>query len=299
MGTFHVTGLFWYRFHAWGMAFLPSWGVVFFIWIFTSFFFLTLIKIRGALGDNAEAVLGPCSWPVRQWRILRSMHCFAWCLSERYERLVTDRRFEIEIDHARWERALAGRQGVILITAHIGNYEVGSMLPAFEQGRRVIVVREREVDPEAQQFVEQMLQRVGAGRWTNHFESDDVLHGMQLLHALREGAIVGIQGDRPRQGGRVASANLFGRELALPAGPAALARTAEVPLLPIFVLRRGRRRYEVIVGDSITVERSASRERDIATATQAVAKAIESAIRSAPHQWFCFRSLWPRVGRTA
>ncbi len=91
LGRFHVTGIFWYRSHRWGVTVLPAWVVGPFIVLFTAFFFLALRQIRRAIARNLEAVLGPCRWPRRQVRIYRTMWNFAWCLSERYEQLSTDR----------------------------------------------------------------------------------------------------------------------------------------------------------------------------------------------------------------
>jgi phosphatidylinositol dimannoside acyltransferase len=296
LGRFHVTGLFWYQFHNWGMTILPSWAIGVVVFLFTTFFFFALIRIRRALGDNLVPVLGRCGFLRRQVRIYRTMWSFAWCLSERYERLSTARRFAVDIDLERWRGLFASGEGVILVTAHVGNFEVGSMLPAFEEGRTVQVVREREVDSDAQRFVERLLRRAGGGRWMTHFEDNDPLHGVELLGALRAGGIVGIQGDRPRRGGATVETRLFERPFTLPAGPAALARAAEVALVPVFVLRSGRRRYRVEIRDPIRVARSDDRRADVARATQRVAAEVEWAIRSVPHQWFCFRNLWPKRG---
>ena len=60
LGRFHVTGVFWYRIHRFGMKILPDPAVAFAILIFTSFFFVFLFRIRRAIADNLEVVLGPC-----------------------------------------------------------------------------------------------------------------------------------------------------------------------------------------------------------------------------------------------
>jgi KDO2-lipid IV(A) lauroyltransferase len=119
------------------------------------------------------------------------------------------------------------------------------------------------------------------------------MQGMELLDALRRGDIVAMQGDRPRAGGRSIDATLFGRPFPLPPGPAALARTADAPLLPVFVLREGRRRYRVVFRPPIHVPRTGDRAADLTATMRQVAAEIEWAIRRAPHQWFCFRRLWP------
>ena len=294
LGDFHVTGLFWYRFHKWAMAAMPDWTIGPIIAIFTTFFFLTIVNIRRAIGSNLEAVLGPSGFLVRQRRIYRTMWAFAWCLSERYERLATRKTFAVEVEAMEhWREATAGGRGLVMVTAHLGMYEAGSMLPTSEENRSVHLVREPEVDPRAQEFIRRSVRAVEGAGFTMHFQSDDPLHGMVLLEALRRGEIVAMQGDRPRAGSRTVPASLFGRPVALPAGPVALARTAGVPVLPVFAIREGRRRYRVVFRPPILVPATGDRDADLASAVEAIAREIERAVRRVPHQWFVFRELWP------
>jgi len=294
LGDYHVTGLFWYRFHRWAIATLPEWTVGVWITIFTTFFFCTIFNIRRAIRLNLETVLGPSGFFERQRRIYKTMWAFAWCLSERYERLTTARVFDVAVEALEHWRAVtdAGR-GFVMVTAHLGLYEVGSMIPAVREGRHVHLVREPEVDPRAQEFIRQSVRSVESSRYTMHFQSDDPLQGMSLLEALRRGEIVAMQGDRPRAGSRTVAGSLFGRAFLLPAGPAVLARVAGVPMLPVFAIREGRRRYRVIFCPPIDIPRTHDRDADAAAAMARVAAEIECAVRRAPHQWFVFRELWP------
>jgi len=294
LGDYHVTGLFWYRFHKWAVSTLPGWMLGPIITVFTTFFFLTILNIRRAIGSNLVAVLGPCGFLVRQRRIYKTMWSFAWCLSERYERLATSRKFRVDVEAIEhWRTATAGGGGLVMVTAHLGMYEAGSMLPAAEEDRRVHLVREPEVDPRAQEFIRQSVSAVENARFTMHFQSDDPVHGVALLEGLRRGEIVAMQGDRPRVGSRTVAASLFGRPVDLPAGPVALARMAGVPVLPVFAIREGRRRYRVVFRPPILVGATGDRGADLVSAVQAIAREIEHAIRRAPHQWFVFRELWP------
>ncbi len=290
---FHFTGIFWYRFHRWGVTVLPAWAVGPIIVLFTTFFFLTLRQIRRAIARNLEAVLGPCGWPRRQVRIYRTMWNFAWCLSERYEQLSTDRSLAVTLAGSEhWEAAASGGAGFIMVTAHLGNWEVGSLAAARRDERHVHVVREKELDPVAQEFIEELIQGQSEARYTTHFADQDVQLGVALLAALRAGEIVALQGDRPRTGGRTVEVRLFGRPILLPQGPAALARAAEVLLVPVFVFREGRLRCRAVVREPIRVARTPNRAADIAAAIQRVASAVEWAIREKPYQWFCFADLW-------
>lgn len=298
LGDYHVTGLFWYRFHKWAVSTLPAWTLWPITWIFTPFFFCTIFKIRRAIASNLEAVLGPCGFLERQRRIWTTMWTFAWCLTERYERLTTDRPFAVDIESIEhWDAVAWSELGFVMVTAHLGMYEVSSMLPTPNGPRHVHLVREPEVEPRAQEFIRECVRSVQGSYFTMHFQSDDPLQGMVFLDALRRGEIVAVQGDRPRTGSRTVPATLFGRPIALPSGPAALARTAGVPLLPVFAIRTGRRRCKVIFGPSIEVPRTADRDADLTYAVARVAREVERAVRGAPHQWFVFRELWsgPKV----
>ena len=291
LGPLYVTGVFWYRIHRFGVRYIPSWAMGIFIALFTSFFFVVLRNIRAAVAANLEAVLGPCGWWRRQVRIFRTLWTFAWCLSERYERLSTERRALVSAEGLhRWRELDASGGGFILVTAHLGAWEVGSMT-AGQEHRKVHVVREAETDPRAQRFIAELIRRAAGSLYTTHFADDPCL-GMVLLDALREGEIVALQGDRPRSGGRTTEVSLFGRPYAMPIGTAALARAAGVPILPVFIFREGRLRYRCSIRPPIEVPHTADRRADVGEAVQRFAAELEAAIAHRPYQWFCFRKLW-------
>ncbi len=115
---------------------------------------------------------------------------------------------------------------------------------------------------------------------------------MDLLDALRQGDIVALAG-RPAAFRRAASERtLFGRPFPMPIGPAALARAAGVPLLPVFVFRRAAAATAAPSVPPIHVAHTANRHADLEQALQSLAAELEWAIPHRPHQWFCFRKLW-------
>jgi KDO2-lipid IV(A) lauroyltransferase len=129
-------------------------------------------------------------------------------------------------------------------------------------------------------------------RYHSHFASDDPRLALELREALRGGAIVALQGDRPRSGGKTLTVELFGRPFELPEGPLALARAAGVRMLPVFVLRTGRERYRLCFGEGIEIPAGSDRRAGLEAAARRYASALARAIAEAPHQWFCFRPLW-------
>lgn len=295
LGSIHFSGVFWYRFHCFGARVVPEWALAPIIAFFTGIFYLALQKIGRAIVSNLEPVLGPCgSWEAQRRR-LRTFSTFAWCLTERYERLATERTIDSEHEGGEiWHELLAGDQGILLVTAHIGHWESGA-LGAPTGGRHVNVVREEELDPDSQAFTQQLFDERLGGDVTMHFAGDPLL-GMKMLSALRRGEIVAVQGDRPRTGGRSHRATLFGRPFDLPLGPAALARAAGAPMLPVFIFRQGRGSTRVVFRPPIHIAPEDDQQA-LGEAMEALAQELETAIRRAPHQWFCFRELWPRGDR--
>ena len=294
LGDYHVTGVFWYRLHIRGLQIIPEWTKTPVIHIFSAFFFIALRRIRSAIAFNLVPVLGHAGWWERQRRIWRTMKTFAWCLNERYENLNGDLELQADIEGEEfWRNAVAGGRGLIVVTAHIGHWEVGAQLPTLREGQTVHVVREAEVDPKAQELVRRLMQDASGGRFQVHFSDEaDTAFGARLLAALRRGDIIALQGDRPRAGGQTLTTRMFDRDFSVPVGPAALARAAQVPLLPVFIFRDGRARSRVSIRRPIEVERTTNRDRDLQTAMQTVTTEIESAIRFRPHQWFCFNRVW-------
>lgn len=293
LGRFHLTGIFWYRLNRWLVTAAPDWLMAPLIAFMTPFAYAVLVRVRRAIGANLAAALGPAGFLERQRRCLRAIRTFGMCLIERYERFVTDRPFAVELEAPEHWRAVAdGGRGFVMVTAHLGLYEAGSMMPA-KAARCVHVVREPEPDARAQAFIQETVAAVEGTNYRMHFQTGDPLQAVALVEALDRGEIVAVQADRPHAGGKTVAATLFGRPFPLPVGPAVLARTARVPILPVFALREGRRRFRLVFRPPIEVARTADRGADLEAAMGSVAGEIEYAIRRAPEQWFVFRSLWP------
>ncbi len=292
LGPFYFTGVFWYRFHLWGMRVLPNPLVGPTVALFTVVFYLTLGRVRKALGNNLDVVLGPCGFLERQRRVLKTINTFAWCLSERYEQFVPGRVFDEQmIGIERWKEILTDPTGFVIATAHVGNWELASALSVGRADRTCNIVRERELDAESQEFVEQLLSKLELGSYRTHFADDDPLMGLELLDALRRGEMVALQADRPRSGGRSHMVNVCGLNIPLPIGTAALARSAKVAIVPVFFFRVGRRKYHSVVRPAIRVETEGNRQRALEIAIEQLGREIEWAIRESPHEWFCFSDL--------
>ena len=84
----------------------------------------------------------------------------------------------------------------------------------------------------------------------------------------------------------------FGAEAPFQEGPFQLARLSGAPVVPVVTLRRGRRHYEIVLGEPRWVERDVAGD-----AERALAETVgffERTIREHPEQWFQFAPFWSR-----
>ena len=297
LGRFHVTGVFWYRFAYWAFTRLPSWTEWLIVPTFAAFFFLTLGRIRGALAANLDPVLGHATGSgalapfVPDDLGVRLVLCRALSAPGRSEALPIQWPMAKNTGGRRWNRLA----GVIVVTAHIGPWETAAQLGGAESHRRIHVVREKEIDPRAQDFIREILARTGDD-YVTHFSGDDLTLSFDLADALRQGEVVALQGDRPRAGGRTVLAACSVNRCRCRLDPPRLPAPPGCRSSRSSTFREGRFLMRTVVLPPFRVAKTSDRSADIASAVHHLAAEIEWAIRQHPHQWFCFRKLWDESG---
>ena len=176
-------------------------------------------------------------------------------------------------------------EGMIFALPHMGNWELAGAT-ARQHGIEVIAVAEALgnrliadwfIRVRAQFGIEVLLMRPGAGMTK------------RLVEGLRRGAAVALVADRDLTG-RGIPVEFFGEETTLPAGPAALAIRAGVPLLPVGTYFRGRTGHRIVVDDPIPVPSGADQ---VAEMTQSLARRFEALILRQPEHWHLVQPNWP------
>jgi lauroyl/myristoyl acyltransferase len=283
---FLARGVFWRQLLRFAVLVVPIWiePVVIAWW---SLLFLLWGPGRRGVMSNLKAIKPRSNSLINFLRSYRVFWNFAWTIADnvrfKESRVIPDWEFE------GWEhfQAMQDSHGAILLTAHMGSYDLGAHLFAETSGRRIIMVRAPEVDPQTHAF-EESHSTTGAEVEFNVNPSELAL---DLLYALRDGGIVAIQGDRVTPGISDLPATLFGRSTWLPAGPFALATAARVPIHPVFIVRVGRRRYRLIAGPPIVMPATRDRDTAFTEALATWARELETVIRSWWHQWLMFEPL--------
>jgi lauroyl/myristoyl acyltransferase len=286
---FLVRGVIWRRFLHWAVLNVPMWLEPLVMGWWSMFFLLWGPGRRGVM-RNLSAVL-PGSWPITNFfRTYRVFWNYAWTITDnarfRLMRTIPDWDFEgIE----NFEKLQAHEGGAILLTAHMGSYDLGAALFAELTSRRIVMVRAPEVDPETREFEEQVQEQKGVDGLRVGFNTVASDLAFDLLAAVQSGEIVAIQGDRVTPGIAAVETTLFGKRTSIPAGPFALAMASRAPIFPLFVMRSGRRRYCLVTCEPILLTRtSRDRDADIRRGVDEWVHALESAIRKGWRQWFAF-----------
>jgi lauroyl/myristoyl acyltransferase len=282
---FLVRGVFWRRFLRYAILNVPEWLEPVIVGTWAAFFLLWGPGRRGVM-INLTAIK-PGSWGVTNFfRCYRVFWNYAWTISDNVRfkelRIIPDWEF---VGWNHFEAMESSPSGAILLTAHMGSYDLGAHLFGDLSDRRVVMVRAPELDPETRRFEESHV----AEAFKVEFNTKATELAIELLDALREGAVVAIQGDRVTPGISAIPATLFGKSIQLPAGPFALAMAARIPIYPVFVIRMGRRRYRLLTFDAIEVTRTGrNRDDDFQRAINSWAQQLEGVVAAGWNQWFTF-----------
>lgn len=185
------------------------------------------------------------------------------------------------VEHLR--DAAAEGNGVIVVTAHYGNWELlGAMIG--ELGYKLTVVARDASDPETAEMVNAARRRLGMrvlGR-------EDL---GEMLKVLRQGDVLGVLPDqRQLKSGRLL--RFLGRPAPTALGPAVLALRSRAPLVPAFARRLPNGRFKVVFRPPIRIPKAPRRTELVGACMQAVNDAISREIAEHPEQWLWFHDRW-------
>jgi KDO2-lipid IV(A) lauroyltransferase len=185
--------------------------------------------------------------------------------------------------------AIEAGKGAILLTAHLGNWEMGGvLLKPLGVDLSVVYVPDQFEDVEA--FRAHLREATGVKGIAIH--PKESLASLPVLRALRENRLVALQGDRDFND-RGVSKDFFGAPVPFPVGPFHLALATGAPLLPCFVGYSSGHRFTIEVGEPIRLESTGDRRADVDRGLEQWVRVLESAVRRWPTQWYTFYDFWP------
>ena len=187
----------------------------------------------------------------------------------------------------RFREALSRGKGVLLLTGHIGNWELlGQALVAYDIPLRALYRPLK--NPYLDRHLRRMRERHGMD-----------VHGKEagarfILRTLKAGEVSGILVDQNADRAGV-YVPFFGRLASTLPTAARMARRTGAPIVPVTTYRLpGRTRHTLRIGPEVVpVETGeANEERDVLLTTHLCNRAIEDAILEAPAQWVWVHRRW-------
>ena len=213
-------------------------------------FFLMLRRERRAVTGNLRRVSGKRGLAL-QWKVywvfdpfcdLMVSDCF---VPQATHSQLLGMLVDSESGVARIDQCLAAGNGLIVWTAHVGNWEFASRLLAMYG--RVNVARVVEDKP-----AEIMLRNLMTSERLKTVDLKGRAGHDRTLTGLASKRDRGDPG-RPRlSASHLRGAVFFSTNTSFPLGPFLLSRVSGAPVLPVFVIRQGWLRYQVLMGDPIS-----------------------------------------------
>jgi KDO2-lipid IV(A) lauroyltransferase len=245
-------------------------------------------KDRDTVTANLKAIFPGKSDPEIAALRLAVFRNFAKYLVDFFRFEVIDKEYirkYVKIKDIRYlDKALAEGKGAVILTAHLGNWELGGAVISL-LGYPFWAVALAHKDKRINDFF-------------NHQRESKNLHVMPLgnavrksLKLLKENKFVALVGDRDFTSGGV-KAEFFGRPAVFPEGPAALSLQTKTMIIPGFMLRNKDDTFTLQFEKPVEFTHTGNKGKDTASIVRSCAAIFEEYIRKYPDQWFMFRRFW-------
>lgn len=260
------------------------------MWPAVCYYFLTAPQARRASREFLTHVYGR---PARSPEVLRHLHVFGATLLDRVL-LFSGRhsQLDVRVHNSAALRRAAAQGGCLLMTSHLGSFEVMRVLGKQKAHLPIRMVMDRRPGAMLETVLKRLDPNIAAAIIDrSHGDTECVL---RIREALVAGEIVGIMADRIESKERSVYCDFMGRPAAFPLGPWLLAGILGVPVVLCFGLYRGQNRYDLhfeTLADRVHLRRSC-RNQDAARWAQKYAARLAEYARAAPDNWFNFYSFW-------
>jgi KDO2-lipid IV(A) lauroyltransferase len=181
--------------------------------------------------------------------------------------------------------ALARQKGVVLVTAHLGNYEMAAQSIPCIFGIPLASVAKQMRNPWINRLIHNMRTRFG----------NRVIYKKgalpEMTQTLRQGRVVTILMDISRRFDGV-EVEFFGHRATATPSAALLGLRCKSPIIPAFSHRNPSGELIVKIEPPIEIQRTDDLRYDLKTNTQLITDRIERAVRKYPDQWNWVLKRW-------
>ena len=222
--------------------------------------------------------------------IYRNYYMFGQILLDKIVMLAGfQQKFTFDFEGEEYLRQM--HDGGLLVSAHVGNWEIaGQLLNRLEKRINIILF-----DAEHQQ-IKGYLSDVMNTRNVNFIViRDDFSHLVEIRQALANKEIVAMHGDRYIEGNKTVILNFMGKPAAFPIGPVNMAAKFKVPVSFVFAVKETNSHYHFYATPLHQVAFTTNlkqREEHFRSALEIYTRKFEEILRKYPLQWFNYYDFW-------
>lgn len=181
------------------------------------------------------------------------------------------------------KEALSYKKGVILATAHTGNWELlGGALAMY--GYPLVGVAQKQNNEQMDKFINEYRSMTGM-----HITYKSGV--FEMVRLMKKNMIIGLLMDQDAHEAG-AFVDFLGREASTPKGAAVLARMNHAPIVPAMITEIDNGRHLIKIYPITWVNESDDKEKDVFDATQTLTDIIAEHVKRHPQEWFWLHNRW-------
>jgi len=232
----------------------------------------------------------------REKSVFKNFFSFAKVLIDRIAILSgLQNKFSFSFENESIIRDMANdKRGGILVSGHIGNWEVaGSLFHRIETKIHVVMF-----DGE-RSALRDFLEKVKGNDNFNviFIRPNDISHVIQIDNALKNGEIITMHGDRFMEGSKALTTNFIGQNADFPEGPFFLAAKYGVPLCFVSAIKDKKLHYQLKAEKPITIgplRKPMSHPEEMKKLLNYYVSNLENVLTKNPYQWFNYYMFWKK-----
>ncbi|ESU23761.1 putative acyltransferase [Flavobacterium enshiense DK69] len=179
---------------------------------------------------------------------------------------------------------LAEKKGGVLISAHLGNFEIADRF--FEEIDFDCQINLVTTDMEHSQIKEYLESVTKKSSVKFIIVKEDLSHIFEINNALSNNELICFTGDRYFEGTKFMTETLLGAEANFPAGPFLIASRLKVPVVFVYVMKEPNLHYHLYA------RKANVKQRDEKGLLKAYTESVESMLLKYPLQWFNYFMFW-------
>lgn len=186
------------------------------------------------------------------------------------------------------DRALAQGKGVIIVSAHFGNFPL-MLLRLAQEGYAANAIIRRTRDEKIEEYFQRQRTSLGLNTIYSHPRQECVAESLKVL---RNNGFLFIPLDQNFGSGSGVFVEFFGEKAATATGPVVFALRAGAPIVPMFIVRDSLDTHKILIEPAMAIERQANEKQTIEHNIARITQVIERYIRRYPQEWGWMHRRW-------